>query len=169
MNHHRSRQLGKRRRDAGPHSGRRSTNRPRPGSAPGTPGRGRGVDVLLLVGSEVSACRPRCRMVSRRGDLPAGPAMMKPHHRPSTPADDPQQTPALVGPDLADAYSFCHPHSLPTPHCPDLHPNGASCHHTSIGARVTMRWGHAGRLRHAARTALHRPASPSSMAHAPGT
>ncbi len=41
--------------------------------------------------------------------------------------------------------------------------------HNRSGTGVTRRWGHASRLRHAARTALHRPASPSSMARTPGT
>jgi hypothetical protein len=50
------------------------------------------------------------------------------HHRSGTPADDPQQAPPLVIIDLTDAYSFCHPDSLATPHRPNQHPNGASPH-----------------------------------------
>jgi hypothetical protein len=34
------------------------------------------------------------------------------HHRAGATADDPQQPSALIVVDLADAYSFCHPHSL---------------------------------------------------------
>jgi hypothetical protein len=58
------------------------------------------------------------------------------HHRPGTPADNPQQPPALVVIDLADAYSFCHPDSLATPRHPDEHPNGAS---RQRGKRSLMR------------------------------
>jgi hypothetical protein len=54
------------------------------------------------------------------------------HHRPGASADDPQQAPPLVIIDIADAYSFCHPHSLATPRRPDQHPNGASRHNTGI-------------------------------------
>lgn len=34
------------------------------------------------------------------------------HHRAGATADDPQHPSALIVVDLADAYSFCHPHSL---------------------------------------------------------